>query len=293
MARGIGIEVVGASRSFGRGAARQLAVDRVGFSIAPGEMVALLGPSGAGKSTLLRLIAGLLPGEPGSGAIAVGGEVVQRGGRIAPGVRCCRARVGMIFQQFNLVGRLSVETNVLCGALHRQPAWRTLGVGFPRAERKEAMACLARVGMDAYAGRRANQLSGGQQQRVAIARTLLQRAGAILGDEPIASLDPESARVVMDTLAEINRRDGATVLVSLHQVEHARRSCARAIAMRAGRVVYDGPTAGLDDRRLDLIYGRTPPPPPAAPDERDLLVARAGAPAVPSPSSTPTPAGSP
>ncbi|MFM2091166.1 MAG: phosphonates import ATP-binding protein PhnC [Planctomycetota bacterium] len=245
------ITVRGLRKTFGK----HRALDGVDLDIAPGEMVALLGASGSGKSTLIRHLCGLTAADRGAGEVLLDGRPVQRGGRIDGRVRDRRAEVGVVFQQFNLVGRLPVITNVLCGALHRQPAWRTLPGWFPRTEREQAMACLHRVGMSAQAAQRASTLSGGQQQRVAIARTLLQRARAILADEPIASLDPESARSVMQNLRDINRRDGTTVVVSLHQVEHARAWCRRAVAMRDGRIVFDGPAKELTDERLSAIYG--------------------------------------
>jgi phosphonate transport system ATP-binding protein len=242
------------SKCFRSGSRRCCALDNVDLDVADGEMVALIGPSGSGKSTLLRHIAGLVAGDPGDGSIRVGDAMVQRSGRIARNVSEVRCHIGFVFQQFNLVGRLDVLTNVLAGAIHRQPTWRTLPGLFPASERLLAMRCLERVGMDGLAAQRASTLSGGQQQRVAIARTMLQGASTVLADEPIASLDPSSAKRVMETLARINREDGTTVMVSLHQVDYARAFCPRTIAMRAGRVVYDGPTSGLSDELLHGIY---------------------------------------
>ena len=161
----------------------------------------------------------------------------------------------MIFQQFNLVPRLSVLTNVCLGLLGQISGWRgTLGT-FTRAEKLRAMAALARVGIADHALKRGTELSGGQQQRAAIARTLVQGADILIADEPIASLDPSSARRVMDILAELNRQDNITVLVSLHQVEYALTYCPRTIALRAGRVVYDGPSAALTPDFLAELYG--------------------------------------
>jgi phosphonate transport system ATP-binding protein len=230
------------------------ALDQVDLDIADGEMVALIGPSGSGKSTLMRHIAGLIAGDPGEGDVLFDGRTVQSGGRISREIRDLRCSIGFIFQQFNLVGRLDVLTNVLAGAIHRHPMWRTLAGVYPMQERLAAMRCLERVGMDDKAAQRASTLSGGQQQRVAIARAMLQGAKTILADEPIASLDPSSARRVMETLARINREDRTTVVVSLHQVEYARNFCTRAIALRAGKVVFDGPAADLTDDRLLSIY---------------------------------------
>ena len=231
------------------------ALDGVSLAVTPGEMIALIGPSGSGKSTLLRALTGLVPIDPGPGRIDVLGQPVQAEGRVSDHVRAVRAKVGFIFQQFNLVGRLSLFSNVMIGSLSRLPGWRGLVGAWPRGEKLKAMAALARVGVADYAGQRANTLSGGQQQRGAIARTLVQGAQAILADEPVASLDPVSARKVMETLQDLNRRDGLTVVVTLHHVEYATRYCRRVVALQAGRIVYDGPVGGLDRRLLVEIYG--------------------------------------
>jgi phosphonate transport system ATP-binding protein len=181
------------------------------------------------------------------------GEVSQRAGRLMRGRP--GGRVAVIFQQFNLVGRLSVLTNVLIGNLGRVPRWRgTLGL-FSRSEKEKAATALARVGIPSVAAQRSSTLSGGQQQRAAIARTLVQEAEILIADEPISALDPSSARRVMDVLANINTQDNITVLVSLHQVEYARRYCKRTIAMRDGRVVYDGPSTSLSNSFLAELYG--------------------------------------
>ncbi|MBJ3777626.1 phosphonate ABC transporter ATP-binding protein [Acuticoccus mangrovi] len=231
------------------------ALNDVSLTIAPGEMVALIGASGSGKSTLIRHIAGLDQGDTGSGVTTIFGNVIQKNGRLAADARLLRRDIGVIFQQFNLVGRLPVIVNVLVGLLGRIPVWRgTLGL-FTRAEKSAARAALSRVGVGEVAWQRASTLSGGQQQRAAIARALVQRARLLLADEPIASLDPASARRVMDTLATICREDGITVLISLHQVEYARFYCPRTIAMRAGQVVYDGPSTALTTDFLTELYG--------------------------------------
>lgn len=183
------------------------------------------------------------------------GRTVQTGGRVAPDIREIRAEVGFVSQQFNLVDRLPVLTNVLVGALHREPRWRTLSGVFSRAERVAAQAALAEVGIGECAAQRADTLSGGQQQRAAISRALLQRARIILADEPIASLDPESARRVMSLLAEINRSRGVTVIVSLHQVDYAMQFCPRIVTLRAGEIVSDGPARSLTTASLRALYG--------------------------------------
>ncbi len=239
------------SKTFG---ARK-ALDGVSVEVGPGEMVALIGPSGSGKSTLLRSITGLQTIDSGPGRIDVFGQPVQKDGRVSGQVRAARAKLGMIFQQFNLVGRLSLFANVMLGALGRLPGWRgTLGL-WPQADKDRAMAALYRVGVSDYAAQRANTLSGGQQQRGAIARALVQGAQAILADEPVASLDPVSARKVMELLVELNKRDGLGVIVTLHQVDYAIRYCERVVALKAGKVVYDGPSSGLDTPTLINIYG--------------------------------------
>jgi phosphonate transport system ATP-binding protein len=204
----------------------------------------------------MRHICGLMCCDTDSGGqIEVLNRIMQRDGRLSKNARQVRAEVGVIFQQFNLVDRLSVMTNVLMGALGRVPTWRAVSNLFPPTERRLAMESLARVGMADKAWQRASTLSGGQQQRVAIARALTQRAKVLLADEPIASLDPESSRIVMDILAQIHREDKITVVVSLHQVEYAIRYCPRTIALRHGCVVYDGPSTALTPSFLKGVYG--------------------------------------
>jgi phosphonate transport system ATP-binding protein len=242
------------SKSFQRGTR---ALSEVSLNVDRGEMVALIGASGSGKSTLLRHVSGLTIGDRNGGAarVEVLGRAIQHHGRLASEARSIRADVGMVFQQFNLVNRLSVLTNVLLGTLGRIPAWRgTLGL-FSAAEKRTAMEALDRVGMARFAGQRASTLSGGQQQRVAIARTLVQKARVVIADEPIASLDPASANKVMETLASINREDGITVVVSLHQVNYAVKYCPRTVAMRAGSVIHDGPSTALTPEFLTQLYG--------------------------------------
>jgi len=239
------------SKTFG---ARK-ALNGVSVEVKAGEMVALIGPSGSGKSTLLRSITGLQSIDAGAGVIEVFGTVVQKNGRTTGAVRAARGKLGMIFQQFNLVGRLSLFSNVMLGALGRIPDWRGLLGAWPAADKTKAMAALHRVGVADYAAQRANTLSGGQQQRGAIARAIVQGAKAILADEPVASLDPVSARKVMELLVELNQRDGLGVIVTLHQVDYAIRYCERVVALKAGSIVYDGPSSGLDTKTLIDIYG--------------------------------------
>jgi phosphonate transport system ATP-binding protein len=248
------IEISSVYKTYRGGAA---VLKDAGFTVARGEMVALIGASGSGKSTLIRAIAGLIPIDAGSsgGQIRLLGKPMQDSGRISPSAAELRARVGVIFQQFNLVPRLSVLTNVCLGLLGQIPAWRGTLSAFTRAEKQRAMQALARVGIAEHALKRGTELSGGQQQRAAIARTLVQGADILIADEPIASLDPSSARRVMDILADLNRQDNITVLVSLHQVEYALCYCPRTIALREGRIVYDGPSAALTPAFLSELYG--------------------------------------
>ncbi|MDP4074885.1 phosphonate ABC transporter ATP-binding protein [Acidovorax sp. A1169] len=228
----------------------------IDLTVHSGEMVALIGASGSGKSTLLRHVAGLVVADGDSHSlIEVDGRCVQQGGRIHRDIRNVRSQVGFVFQQFNLVDRLPVMMNVLVGMLHRTPKWRGWLRVFRPHERALALEALARVGIADCHAQRASTLSGGQQQRAAIARTLVQGAKVVLADEPIASLDPESSRKVMDILARINREDGSTVVVSLHQVDVAIKYCPRVVALHQGRVVYDGPSAALTPALLRELYG--------------------------------------
>lgn len=240
------------SKTFGAKGRR--ALDRVSLDVARGEMIALIGPSGSGKSTLLRSIDGLQTIDEGGSIDAFGGSV-QAKGRVSDKVRETRIRIGFIFQQFNLVGRLTLFSNVALGSLGRIPFWRGLLGLWPAETKTAAMAALSRVGVADYAAQRANTLSGGQQQRGAIARALVQKAKIILADEPVASLDPVSARKVMDILRDLNTTDGLTVIVTLHQVDYALRYCDRIVALKAGAVVYDGPPSGLKKKQLIEIYG--------------------------------------
>lgn len=250
------IDVSGIDRSFGRG---ERVLKNISLRVRKGEMVALIGASGSGKSTLMRSIAGLIPVDrprPGSdGQIRLFGQSMQDAGRIGRDAKALRSRVGVVFQQFNLVPRLSVLTNVCVGLLGRVPRWRgTLG-WFTTAEKQQAVWALNRVGIAEHALKRGSALSGGQQQRAAIARSLVQGAELLMADEPIASLDPNSARRVMDILAALNASDGITVVVSLHQVEYALRYCPRTVALRAGEIVYDGPSSALTPAFLAELYG--------------------------------------
>jgi phosphonate transport system ATP-binding protein len=245
----LALEIKHLSKSF----AGKPALNDVSLYVEPGEMVALIGASGSGKSTLLRHIPGFIAAD--SGEVQVFGKSVQHAGRVSRSVRRLRREIGFVFQQFNLVGRLSVMTNVLIGLMPDMPWWRRMLVRFSVIDRRNAIRALSAVGIADTAWQRASTLSGGQQQRAALARCIVQQARLVLADEPIASLDPESSRKVMELLAQMNRDHGCTVLVSLHQVEFALQHCPRTVALRAGAVVYDGPSSALTPQLLRELYG--------------------------------------
>lgn len=249
----IALRVHKLNKHFGNG---KHALNDVNLTVQKGEMVALIGASGSGKSTLMRHMAGLIAADGQSDSlIEIDGNCVQQCGRVHRDIRRVRAKVGFIFQQFNLVDRLPVMVNVLVGLLHRMPWWRSLFRIFNAQERAQALDALQRVGIAECHAQRASTLSGGQQQRAAIARALVQGAKVVLADEPIASLDPESSRKVMEILARINREDRCTVIVSLHQVEMALKYCPRVIALHQGRVVFDGAASLLTPALLRELYG--------------------------------------
>ncbi|MEL6060984.1 MULTISPECIES: phosphonate ABC transporter ATP-binding protein [unclassified Methylobacterium] len=227
------------------------AVDGVCLAIEPGSFVGVIGRSGAGKSTLLRLINRLA--DPSSGRILHDGrDVTALRGRA---LREWRTRCAMIFQQFNLVGRLDVMTNVLMGRLSHVPSHRALLRLWSDEDRAMALAALESFDMGEFAGQRADGLSGGQQQRVAIARALVQEPEILLADEPVASLDPRNTRLVMDALAEVNRRYGITVLCNLHSLDLARAYCDRLVGLAAGRVVFEGGPFDLTEDVARRLYG--------------------------------------
>lgn len=237
----------GVTRQFGE----TTAVDNVSLSVEPGQFVGVIGRSGAGKSTLLRLINRLV--EPGSGSISFNGvEVTALKGKA---LRDWRRDCAMIFQQFNLVDRLDVLTNVLIGRLAEHGFLSSMAMRFTDEERALAIQALDRLDLVPQALQRAGTLSGGQQQRVAIAKALVQKPRIMLADEPIASLDPANATLVMDGLKQINAEDGLTVMVNLHTLDTARAYCDRIIAMRAGRVFFDGTAQQLTDDVVRDIYG--------------------------------------
>ncbi|MDB9529040.1 phosphonate ABC transporter ATP-binding protein [Oscillatoria sp. CS-180] len=229
------------------------ALKGVTMQVNSGEMVALVGASGSGKSTLLRNLNGLQIAD--QGMVEIFGSPLQTNGKLHSKARRLRSQVGFIFQQFNLVNRLTVLENVLVGNLSKVSLGRSLFHHFSESEKLRALSALERVGILEQAYKRASSLSGGQQQRVAIARCLMQGAQIILADEPIASLDPESARKVMELLTHLNRDEGITIITSLHQVQMVRRYFDRAVALRDGVVRFDGRTVELNDARLNEIYG--------------------------------------
>lgn len=240
-------ELKNVTRRFGK----KLAVDSVTLNIPQGQMVGIIGRSGAGKSTLLRMINRLQ--EPSSGTIHFGG--VEVSGLRGQALRNWQRDCAMIFQQFNLVPRLDVLTNVMLGRLnHRSTILSLLNV-FTREERIQAIAALERLGIEQTALQAAGTLSGGQQQRVAIARALMQNPKMVLADEPIASLDPLNAKIVMDALRDINEREGITVVTNLHTLDTARSYCERIVGMAGGRVVFDGKPSELTTGAVKEIYG--------------------------------------
>jgi len=227
------------------------AVGRVCLEIPEGQMVGIIGRSGAGKSTLLRLVNRLI--EPSEGRIRFAGTDVTalKGAALL----AWRADCAMIFQQFNLVNRLDVLTNVLVGRINRHGTLSSLAKHFTAAERTLAIAALDRLDLADQALQRADTLSGGQQQRVAIARAMLQDPKVVLADDPIASLDPRNATLVMEALSAINREHGLTVLCNLHTLDTARSYCDRIIGMAAGEVVFDGRPESLTKAAVQRIYG--------------------------------------
>jgi len=240
------IRIVGLRKRFGD----RVVLDDVSFDVAAGEVVAILGASGAGKTTLFRCVTRLA--QPDCGQVFFGEHAIRTlGGRqLSMG----RSEVGLIFQQFNLIRRLSALDNVLAGRLGEVPTWRVMLRRFPHRDRQLALAALDRVGMLPYALQRADSLSGGQQQRVAIARALAQQSRLVLADEPVASLDPESAKSVLSILQDIARERMIAVLVSLHQVEFAIQFADRVIGLRAGRKIADRPAAAFADADHRLIF---------------------------------------
>lgn len=223
----------------------------VSLAVAGRGMTAIIGPSGAGKSTLIRCINRLV--DPTSGVIQFRGvDLTRLAGRE---LRQARRRLGMVFQEFNLVERLTVMENLLCGRLGYTPAWRAWLRRFPAADIEAAFDLLDLVGLGEFATQRADSLSGGQRQRVGIARAIMQGPELLLADEPTSSLDPKTSVEIMGLMADLAGRRGIPVIVNIHNVELARRFADRIVGIAAGRVVFDGRPADLSDAHLTEIYG--------------------------------------
>jgi phosphonate transport system ATP-binding protein len=227
------------------------AVSGVSLTVESGSFTGVIGRSGAGKSTLLRMINRLLP--PSEGRILFDGADVTR--LRGQALLDWRMKCAMIFQQFNLIGRLDVFTNVMMGRINNIPAWRSLLKLWPERERAIVLSALEQFGIAELAGQRAELLSGGQQQRAAIARALVQEPLLLLADEPIASLDPRNTKIVMDALLRINKHFGITILCNLHSLDVAKTYCDRLVGMANGKVVFDGAPESLTARTAHDLYG--------------------------------------
>jgi phosphonate transport system ATP-binding protein len=254
------LEVRGLEKSYGT----VPVLKGVNLAIARGEFVGVIGLSGSGKSTLLRCINGLIKASAGEILVPRALLEARAGGdgqvdvrRLSPReIRHLRRKIGMVFQQFNIVKRLSVLENVLSGALGYQPALSGSLRLFSGDVKRRALINLKRVGLLDHAYKRADQLSGGEQQRVAIARTLMQEPALILADEPVSSLDPRLSRVVLDILKRVCREDGIAALVSLHTLDLTREYADRVVGLKEGRVFFDGAPANLTDAVIDEVYQR-------------------------------------
>jgi len=244
-----------ANKTFFSNGKKNQALCNVTIDVAAGERVALLGASGSGKSTLIRAICGLEVLDKGSGDLVINGRELQSNGHLAKNVRLIRNEVGVIFQQFNLVNQLDVITNVLIGICPQKNIFEIIGRRFSLEEKAKALDALEKVGLVDFAYQRSSTLSGGQQQRVAIARALIKNAKILLADEPVASLDPESSRKVMETLVNLSEKLDLTFITSLHQIPVAKKYCERTIALNKGAVVFDGPTKELTTVILAKLYG--------------------------------------
>jgi len=249
------LTIKAASKTFISSGKKNQALSNVTIDIVAGERVALIGASGSGKSTLIRAISGLETLDKSSGELSVNGREIQSHGELSNHVRQIRNEIGIIFQQFNLVNQLDVITNVLIGICPQKSIFETICRKFSLEEKARALDALDNVGLADIAYQRSSTLSGGQQQRVAIARALIKGAKILLADEPVASLDPESARKVMETIANLSQKLNLTFMTSLHQIPVARKYCERTIALNKGVVVFDGPTKELTAAILAELYG--------------------------------------
>ena len=240
------LTISGLTKRFGT----TIAVDDVSFDVRAGEVVALLGRSGAGKSTLFRCLTQLT--RPDAGEVRIAGRSLN--GLNARDLRQARQAIGFVFQQFNLIGRMSALDNVLGGRIGHASTWRVVMRRFTHEDRQLALSALESVGLLARAYQRADSLSGGQQQRVAIARVIAQQCKVVLADEPVASLDPATSETVLEALRETARRHGVAVLCSLHQTDLAAKFADRIVAMQAGRVVLNLPAAAVTPTQLEALY---------------------------------------
>ncbi len=225
----------------------------VSFTVTGHETLFIIGPSGSGKSTLLRCINRLV--EPDGGSVRLDGQEITA--LAGPELRAARRAMGMIFQEFNLVERLTVMENVLSGRLGYVSTWRAWRRRFPPEDIEAAFRTLARVGLEGFENKRADALSGGQRQRVGIARALVQRPKILLVDEPTSSLDPRTSEAVMRLIVELAAEDGIPALINIHDVPIARAFARRIIGLKAGEIVYDGPVGDLTEEALERIYGGT------------------------------------
>ena len=242
------LEVAGLEKTYPTG---DHALRGVSFTLEGHDAVFVIGPSGAGKSTLLRCVNRLV--EPDRGTVRLDGEDITA--LDGPALRAARRRMGMIFQEFNLVERLTVMENVLSGRLGYVSLWQAWRRRFPSGDIEAAYRTLARVGLEGFENKRADELSGGQRQRVGIARALVQRPRILLVDEPTSSLDPRTSETVMALITGLAAEDRIPALVNIHDVPLARAFARRLIGLRDGRIVFDGPPSALDERALVGIYG--------------------------------------
>ncbi|MEK9673452.1 MAG: phosphonate ABC transporter ATP-binding protein [Rhodospirillaceae bacterium] len=264
------VEVRNVTKAYGKA---DPAIKNINLAFEKGEFVVLLGPSGVGKSTLLRCLNFLV--QPTKGDIVIDGQTL--GALSRKGLLAARQNIGMIFQEFNLVNRMSVLMNVMCGRLGGLGFWRSLTYNFTREDHEAAVRALVRAGLEdpeLYL-RRADTLSGGQKQRVAIARMLVQEPKVILADEPIASLDVIMRTQIMDLIRDIANRDGLTVVMSLHQLDVARKYADRVIALARGEITFDGPPSQLTDVVVERVFMK-----PVSALEQELKAEEAKAAAV-------------